>query len=95
LAAAPASVTGSPPDFLTARRPARSTLSSVTAVTAFMIFQSTLTFRTRGRGTTEITNEVAQVLTESGLRRDSGRRTQDQVTSKPQITIRLSFGAFH
>jgi secondary thiamine-phosphate synthase enzyme len=34
-----------------------------------MISQSTLTFHTRGRGTTEITAEVERVLTESGIRK--------------------------
>ena len=34
-----------------------------------MIVQETLHFRTRGRGTTEITAEVARVVTESGIGR--------------------------
>ena len=33
-----------------------------------MIFQTTLNFRTRGRGTTEITAEVARAVAESGIR---------------------------
>ena len=33
-----------------------------------MIAQHTLSFRTRGRGTTEVTREVARVLAESGIR---------------------------
>ena len=33
-----------------------------------MIFQTTLNFRTRGRGTTEITTEVARAVAESGIR---------------------------
>src|SRR5262245_62100399 len=32
-----------------------------------MIFQKTLTFHTRGRGTTDITAEVQRVVTESGI----------------------------
>jgi secondary thiamine-phosphate synthase enzyme len=32
-----------------------------------MIFQSTLTFRTRGRGTTEITAEVSRAVAQSGI----------------------------
>jgi secondary thiamine-phosphate synthase enzyme len=34
-----------------------------------MIFQTTLNFRTRGRGTTEITTEVARAIAESGIRK--------------------------
>jgi len=32
-----------------------------------MLFQTTLTFRTRGRGTTEITAEVSRAVAESGI----------------------------
>jgi len=34
-----------------------------------MIEQKTLEFRTRGRGTTEVTAEVARVVTETGIRK--------------------------